>query len=83
LGNNLLEFFIPHEWFTADEGYMDRSVTVDELHYAVDEFLPAKVAHLPKYGFTPKVVLAVRVAARTTERTLFRDFDGKKWSVAR
>jgi hypothetical protein len=83
LGNNLLEFFIPNERFTADEGYMDRAVTVDELHDAVHELLSAKVAHLTEYGFTPKMVFAVRVTARTTERTLLRDFDGKEWCVAR
>jgi hypothetical protein len=47
-GQNLIEFPIAHQWFSTYDGHMERTVFLNHLQYAVDEFLAAKIADLPQ-----------------------------------
>src|SRR5207247_5167620 len=50
--------------------------------HAVDQLLSLEVPHLTQSGRTTKVVLAVRVTARTPQRALSGDLDGEGRRVA-
>src|SRR5690606_33559709 len=75
LRQQLVELPEPHQRLTADDGDVYRLVAIDERVHAVDERLPLEVAHLPQRRRAAEVIVAVRVAAGTTEGTLTGDFD--------
>ena len=62
---------------------MQRPVLVDERDDAVDELLAFVVADLAQRDVAAEVVVAVRIAARTVERTLACDFNRQSGHVAR
>ena len=51
--------------------------------HAVDEFLALEIADLAQRELAAEMIVAVRVAAGTAQRTLARDFDGQRRRVAR
>ena len=61
---------------------MQRAMTVDQAENAVDELLPLVVADLAEGDLTAQVIVAVGVAPRAMQRTLARDFDGERRTVA-
>src|SRR5437667_11550061 len=57
-------------------------VPIDQRMHAVDQLLSLEVPYLTQSGRTTQVVLAVRVAARASQRALPGDLDGERWRVA-
>src|SRR5207244_13299806 len=55
---------------------------VDEPNHAVDQRLPGVIADLTERDPAPEVLVRVRVAAGTSQRTLARDLDGEGRTVA-
>src|SRR5690606_14507901 len=71
-----------HQRLTADERQVDGAVLAHGIEDAVDERLALEIGELAQRDLTSEVVVAVRVAARTTQRTLARDFYGQVRAVA-
>src|SRR5688572_17481686 len=57
-------------------------MAIDECHEALDELLALVVGQPSKRDVAAKVIVAVGIAARASERTLFRDFDRQIWTVS-
>src|SRR5262245_5163375 len=56
---------------------------IDERHEARNQFVALVVCKPAKSDAAPKMIVAIRVAARTAERTFARDFDGEVRAVTR
>ena len=78
-----VQLAVADERLAADNRQMKRPVPIDEREDAVDELLALEVADLPQRQLPAEVVLAVGIAARTLQRTLARDLDGKRRRVSR
>ena len=74
-GSSDLELAESHERLAADDRQMQRPPLLDEIEHAVDEFLSLVVGELAQHDVAAEMRVAVRVTARTPERTLARDLD--------
>ena len=72
-----LELAKSHERLAADDRQMQRPMPAHDVEHAVDELLPLVVGQLPQHDVAAEMRVAVGVAARTTQRTFARDFDGE------
>jgi hypothetical protein len=72
-----------HQRFAADDREVKRALAIDEREHPVDQFLALEIANLTKGEIAAEMIVAVGVAAGTTQRTLAGDFDGKGRSIAR
>src|SRR6202022_1912380 len=74
---------IPDQRFAADDGDVKRTVLADQRENALDQFLSLEIADLTQRSFAAEMVVAVRIAARTLERTFAGDLDRQSGRVAR
>jgi hypothetical protein len=74
---NAAEFLVTDERFAAYKRNVNGLVFADEIDYAVDESVAAKIVELSKSGFTAEVRVAIGITAGTGKRAFASDFDGK------
>jgi len=77
LGQQHVELAITHQRLTADERHVQRLEPIDDVDNAVDQRLALSIRERPQRLAAAEMVVAVRVASRTTERAFPRDFDGE------
>src|SRR5262245_9625163 len=53
-------------------------MAIDEIDHAVDERLTFEVAYFTKRQLAAEVIVAVRIAPRTSQRTFARDLDRQR-----
>jgi hypothetical protein len=78
-----VELFVADEGLTADDRQMQRTMLVDEREDTVDQLLPFEIADLPQRQLTAQMIVAVGVAAGTSQRTLTRDLNRQRRGVTR
>jgi hypothetical protein len=80
---NLSKLAIPHERLTADNRHVERAMAVNERHEARHQLVAFVVRQAAQRDVAAKMIVTIRVAARTTKRTFSCDFDGNVRAVAR
>src|SRR3954467_875618 len=70
-----LEFLVPHQRFAADDRDVQRLLLIDQCPEVVDQFLSLEIPHLPQGDVAAEMIVSVRVAARTPQWALARNFD--------
>ena len=80
---NRIQLAIAHERLAADDRDVERPMTIDERHDAVDERLPFEIADFPEREIAAEVIVAVGIATGAAQRALTGDFDRQKRAVPR
>ena len=70
-----VELAVAHERLAADDRQVQRPHPAHHVHHAVDQRLALVVRQLAQDDAAAEVLVAVRVAARTSQRTLTRDLE--------
>src|SRR5205823_12107660 len=76
-----VELAVADERLAADDRDVERPLTVDQREELVNELLPLEVAHLTQRHAAAEMIVAVGVAARTPQRALACDLNGKSRCV--
>src|SRR5262245_15445580 len=61
---------------------MQRTMTIHEIDHAIDERLPFEIAYFTKRQVAAKMIVAVRIASRTPQRTFACDLDRQRRLIA-
>ena len=83
LRQDLSELAVANQRFTTDDRHVERPVAIDERHEALHELVALVVVQASQRDVAAEMIVAVGVAAGTTERTLARDLDRDVRAVAR
>ena len=57
-------------------------MSIDHVHYIIDQLLTFVVAQFAKRDTAPEVRVVIRVTAGAPKRALARYFNGKRWAFA-
>jgi len=68
---------VAHERLPADEREMYGPMLTHQIEDALDQLLSAKVAELTKCDGSAKMLIFVRIASGTVQRTFPRNLDGE------
>src|SRR5215210_4139381 len=75
---NRVQLLVPHERFAADNRYVQRPMTIDQIDDAVDQRLALEVADFAERQVAAQVIVAIGVAARAVQRAFTRDLDRQR-----
>ncbi len=83
-GQYLIQLSETHQWFSTDNGHMQRPVLIHQTNHSIDQSLSLKIADLPKYGISPKMIRPVCITARASERAFLCNFNRQnRWTAGK
>jgi hypothetical protein len=83
LWKNLSQLAVTHERLAPDDRDMQWAMAVDKRHEAADKLVALVVGEASKRDIAAQVIIAVRVASRTTKGALSCDLDRDVRAIAR